>query len=405
MRVSRTAAFALMLVTVHSLRVPSAMAQPPSLINYQGRLLQGTNLVSGSVGLTLRLYNVSVGGSILYADSNSVSVVDGLYSTQIGDGTISGNLLLALTNSQVWIEAVVNGTTMTPRERVASAAYSMATRGWRVSTNAQPSLTGIPESNAIDRGNHGSVIAGGVGNVVSGFAYSVISGGMSNRNLGMFSTIGGGSFNAVEFEANHAVVGGGNQNTIGSFADYGAILGGRYNTLQSGAEYGVILGGFSNTAGQAAYAAGFRAQALHIGAVVWSDVSSPSIFASTATNQFLIRASGGLGINTNSPQSTLDVNGSIRVGGGSIFSRMVEGTAVLGPGTNTMSYSVLFPAAFTSSPKVIATPRNDPTFNVVDTFTATIRQITLTNFVVNIQRVDAAAPWAQSLRLDWIAWH
>ncbi|MCU0858004.1 MAG: hypothetical protein MUC65_06335, partial [Pontiellaceae bacterium] len=64
-----------------------SFAEVPQLINYQGRLLNGTNLVNGSVGLSLRLYNASSGGTLLYEDSNSVTVVDGLYSTLIGDQT------------------------------------------------------------------------------------------------------------------------------------------------------------------------------------------------------------------------------------------------------------------------------------------------------------------------------
>ena len=70
----------------------SASAQVPQLINYQGRLVLGTNLVNGTVGLSLRLFNVPSGGSSIYEDSNSVTVVDGLYATFIGDNTVSGSL-------------------------------------------------------------------------------------------------------------------------------------------------------------------------------------------------------------------------------------------------------------------------------------------------------------------------
>mgnify|MGYP001108597999 CR=1 FL=1 len=34
----------------------TASAQVPRLINYQGRLVNGTNLVNGIVGMTLRVY-------------------------------------------------------------------------------------------------------------------------------------------------------------------------------------------------------------------------------------------------------------------------------------------------------------------------------------------------------------
>ena len=131
----------------------SCGAQVPQLINYQGRLLDGTNLVSGSVGLSLRLYNAPSGGSILYEDSNSVTVADGLYSTLIGDQTNSGDFASALTNAQLWIEVAVNGTALSPRERLASAAY--AVRSERADFFAGPISdsqlsTNIPLRNAVN---------------------------------------------------------------------------------------------------------------------------------------------------------------------------------------------------------------------------------------------------------------
>lgn len=101
------------------------LAQAPSLINYQGRLLNGTNLVNGSVGLSLRLFDAASGGALLYEDSNTVTVVDGLYSTYIGDNTTAGDLQSALSNTQVWLQVVANGVALSPRERIASVAYAL----------------------------------------------------------------------------------------------------------------------------------------------------------------------------------------------------------------------------------------------------------------------------------------
>ena len=54
------------------------------------------------------------------------------------------------------------------------------------------------------------------------------------------------------------------------------------------------------------FAAGRQAHALHSGAFVWADNTSAD-FSSTAVNQFLIRAAGGVGINTASPAAGLHV--------------------------------------------------------------------------------------------------
>jgi hypothetical protein len=115
----------LALVIGHGLLVTSAPAQAPALINYQGRLLNGTNLVNGNVGLSLRLFNAASGGTTLYEDSNNVTVVDGLYSTYIGDNTTTGDLQSALANTQVWLQVVANGVALSPRERIASVAYAL----------------------------------------------------------------------------------------------------------------------------------------------------------------------------------------------------------------------------------------------------------------------------------------
>lgn len=97
----------------------------PTIINYQGRMTDGTNLVNGTVGLEVRLFNVPSGGGSLYEDSNQVAVADGLYFTFIGDQTNSGNFAAALTSAEVYVETAVNGTTLTPRERLASVAYAL----------------------------------------------------------------------------------------------------------------------------------------------------------------------------------------------------------------------------------------------------------------------------------------
>ena len=111
------------------LPAPTAQAQVPFLINYQGRLVDGTNLVNGPVELVLRLYNGDLGGSPDYEDSNTVTVVDGLYATLIGDNTVSGSLADALDQKEVWIEVEVDGTKLSPRERLVSVGYSLVAGG------------------------------------------------------------------------------------------------------------------------------------------------------------------------------------------------------------------------------------------------------------------------------------
>ena len=74
-------------------------------------------------------------------------------------------------------------------------------------------------------------------------------------------------------------------------------MGGGYNNVGANAAYATIPGGRSNQATNYAFAAGHRAKANHTGAFVWAD-STAVDFASTATDQFLVRARGGVEFHT-----------------------------------------------------------------------------------------------------------
>jgi hypothetical protein len=77
------------------------------------------------------------------------------------------------------------------------------------------------------------------------------------------------------------------------------VSGGEYNTIVG--DYGTIPGGLSNSVvGFYSLAAGRQAKANHQGSFVWAD-SDSSDFASTANDQFNIRARGGVRISDNTP--------------------------------------------------------------------------------------------------------
>ncbi len=240
----------------------AAHAQAPQLINYQGRLLNGTNLVNGSVGLSLRLFRSEMGGTALYEDSNTVIVVDGLYSTYIGDNPTNGAFIAALTNAEVWIETAVNGQTLTPRERLASVGYSLATRGLLVTTNG--SVVHNPNDNTTGDDSFYAAIGGGLGNrnnspagtIGGGYLndlgidtyYSIIGGGYSNsvKSPASYSIISGGAENTIESNASHSTIGGGRNNKAQRGATYATIGGGRHNVVGSNVSYSAIGGGYSN---------------------------------------------------------------------------------------------------------------------------------------------------------------
>lgn len=105
----------------------TAQAQVPELINYQGRLLQGTNLVNTSTSIVFRLYDEAGGGTLLYQETQNVQIVDGLYSVRIGENIPEpGSLAAAFTGRVVYLEIAVGDETLEPRERIASVAYAFS---------------------------------------------------------------------------------------------------------------------------------------------------------------------------------------------------------------------------------------------------------------------------------------
>jgi hypothetical protein len=86
-----------------------------------------------------------------------------------------------------------------------------------------------------------------------------------------------------------------------------------YGSLANGIT-AMALGNLCVANGKTSTAMGYSAEADHTGAFVWADTSSDNLFQSTGDNQFLIRASGGVGINTPDPLgNALCVSGDARV--------------------------------------------------------------------------------------------
>ena len=277
----------------------ASAAAMPEQINYQGRLVDGTNLVNGPISLVLAIYDAETDGTLLYADSNTVTVVDGLYATYIGDDTVSGTLTGALAAAEAWLEVSVNGTTLSPRERLAAVPYALTAAGvedgsiaasdvdatsfnttfWRAGGNAGTTpgthYLGTSDNTPLElRANHlrvlrfepsdrleeysdsPNVIAGHPTNTVTpGACGGTIAGGGSyagawNRVTDDFGAIGGGRNNQAGDNADtvtnawFATVGGGRGNTAGGAES--VVAGGKNN--QALGSFSSVLGGSGNMA-------------------------------------------------------------------------------------------------------------------------------------------------------------
>lgn len=166
-------------------------------------------------------------------------------------------------------------------------------------------------------GNYATV-SGGTQNTVEAFA-GTVSGGSSNYLYGQAATIGGGASNTAS-GSNSVIAGGVGHVASGS----GAAIGGGGSNTASGA-YATVPGGESNEAGgDFSFAAGRHARTRNAsqsgdsngdeGTFIWADDNTLD-FTSTGPNQFLIRAAGGVGINTNAPTATLTLGGTPGIDG------------------------------------------------------------------------------------------
>ncbi len=232
-------------------------------------------------------------------------------------------LSLALQNS---LHAQAFGVTGNNNSSSNSRSVIVSGTNNTIQTNVTNSFIGAGSFNIISNSANGSFLAGGERNIVGvGATNAIVAGGWYNRANGFASSVVGGGNNIAS--QTYASIFGGNGNRVDGFFStvvggyrnsasngyYATVIGGQSNSaVGSGA---IVLGGYENIAGQPyTLTAGYRAVATNVGARVFSDFSSSNVFGSTANNQFLIRAAGGVGINTNNPQgNALFVNGSARV--------------------------------------------------------------------------------------------
>jgi hypothetical protein len=334
-------------------------AQIPQKISYQGLLTtsSGIPVTDGNYSIQFELFDSPAGGSVLWSETQSnVSLTKGTFCVALGS-----MIPLALSFSQtMYVQTtVLSGPgisapiSMSPRVEMMSAPYSLrsavadslagditglflplsgGTMTGSISSSGNPSITMGKGNFGASNTNTGTFafVAGKYNSAIGD--YSVVSGGGgatladSNSALGNYSTVGGGKGNVIGATGTYGTISGGSDNQASAWwttvsggtvnkawGDYSTVSGGG-NNMATGS-FSVIPGGQSNTtAGQYSFAAGHRAKANHTGTFVWADATEED-FTSTFSNQFLVRANGGVGINKSNPSHALDVNGTIQITG------------------------------------------------------------------------------------------
>lgn len=271
-------------------------ATPPTQMAVQGRLTDaaGVALPAGPKNFVFRIYDDSTSGTRIWPNAPAGEILSittdsaGLWSTVIGGFHQISNAVFA--DAVRWLEIEVEGTKL-PRTRLVTGPYAF--RVASIDGAAGGMVSG-------DLNLNSGRLTVGPGHTNTG-QFSFVT-GESNAASGDFSSVGGGRMNVAS--GIYAVLGGGELDTASG--DYATVGGGSHN-IASG-NLSVVGGGWYNRAeGAVSFAAGQFAHALHPNSFVWNDGSAAIEFVSTAAQQFLVHAAGGVGIGINAPQGELHV--------------------------------------------------------------------------------------------------
>ncbi|HBC47280.1 MAG TPA: hypothetical protein DCZ43_09560 [candidate division Zixibacteria bacterium] len=284
-----------------------ASAAVPQVISYQGHILNNAgNPLDTTICMIFSIYDDSTAGLEVWSENHlAVRVTQGSYSVMLGSNNPINDSVFSGKNR--WLQLSIGGEILHPRSQLTLVPY--ANRVGSIEGAGAGEITGNLTTtgkatfgpNNINEGLQAFVA--GEGNIASG-AYSTVGGGLDNT---------AGSNGRLTGAGDYSVVSGGRDNRAGG--DYSAVPGGRYNAAD----------------GDYSLAAGRRANASHDGSFVWAD-GQDVVFGSTGPNQFLIRASGGVGINTSNPQAALQIGGTPGVDGIRFPDGTLQTTAAVGGG-------------------------------------------------------------------------
>lgn len=271
--------------------------------------------VSGGVGNNASALGATVAGGVSNTASQSRSFVGGgIKNTASGfDSAIAGGSENLANNSQTAVaggsqnkatgsaSSVGGGTSNT-----ASGTNSRVGGGlMNLATNTQSTIAGGGHNQA---NGTNSVVGGGDGNLAS-VNFATIAGGEDNTVAAVAATVGGGSINTASGDS--AVIAGGYANTASG--QNSTVAGGYYNcagalfSWAGGNKAKVRPGSLSGAVGSGCNSvpsAGFGAG--DAGTFVWAD-SQLADFVSSGKDQFLVRANGGMGLNTSTLGNAVDL--------------------------------------------------------------------------------------------------
>jgi microcystin-dependent protein len=366
------AAFLALLLGIFAGLAPALQAQPqngfpPNLMSYQGFLVDANGAALApntpqNFSVVFRIYGVSSAGSPVWTEAQTVTIDKGNFSVVLGEGGSEGTegrpalstVFNSATASELFLGITVKGLVtgnpeISPRLRLLTSPYaflartanSLASSDGAALISSSENRLRIGQPLQSTGGNSRGVnavdlqvvrVTTSPGQVASGVT-SVISGGQNNTASGDLSVIAGGSGNTA--------------------TKYGSVVGGGENNRAEG-PFATVPGGRNNMAsGENSFAVGRRARATHPGSFVFGD-NSDADKNSSADNQFLIQAAGGVSINgAPAANAALTVNGEVNATSakfGSMNVAKLSATEVSGFGTVPLGGIIIWSGASNAIP-------------------------------------------------------
>lgn len=265
-----------------------ATSNPPERLTYQGYVVDANGKVLGETApknydVVFRIFDAQTGGTVKWAEQQTVTVDKGYFSVLLGEGTSVGqprpdlNVVFAGADaSDRYVEITVKGigtpdATIAPRLRLLTSPYAFLARNANsiVTSTGQSLFTAgvgvlqiaapLQTAGGNSRGSGATDLqtSRAANDQVASGANSVLVGGSKNRAAAEFSFVGAGLENSALGASSAVVAGFQNKATnIDSFIGGGGVnLAEGYRSVIGGGgfnyaakDHSVVVGGFKNTA-------------------------------------------------------------------------------------------------------------------------------------------------------------
>ena len=138
----------LLLIIGIGLLVQSVIFSHPQIMSYQGKLTDsfGNAVVDSSYSAEFLFYTDSVEGLIVWAESNNIHTIGGLFSYNIGSANNLSSEIFS-DNELLYLEVRVDGNPILPRSMISSAGYAFSAGNLNMTDNGKK----VIETNQTDK--------------------------------------------------------------------------------------------------------------------------------------------------------------------------------------------------------------------------------------------------------------